>query len=234
VLLDQNSVVIAYDDLRGEPRGKIKKGTERELGDCIDCNECVVVCPTGIDIRNGTQLECVNCTACIDACDNIMDRVEKPRGLIRFASSNMIKNKSKFKVTARVIGYSVVLVVLITILTLLISSRKPIDVTILRAPGMLFQEQPGGLISNLYSIKLVNKTFDEANITMKLDDMDGEIKLIGNELKIEGNGVGDARFLVLLQKDKIKKMNTPIKIEVISNGKAIGEFNTTFLGQTVN
>lgn len=232
VLLDPNSMVIAYDDKRGEQRGKLKHGTERTLGDCIDCNECVTVCPTGIDIRNGTQLECVNCTACIDACDNIMDRIEKPRGLIKFATENMIKTGSKFKITSRVIGYSVVLVVLMVILTILISGRKPIDVTILRSPGMLFQEQPGGMVSNLYSIKLVNKTFEDAVITLKLDDMQGEIKVIGNDIKVDPNGVGEAKFLVLLPKEKLKKMNTPIEIGVMNNGNEIGEFKTSFLGST--
>jgi len=156
VLLDTNSVVIAYDDIRGEPRGKINKGKKRELGDCIDCNECVVVCPTGIDIRNGTQLECVNCTACIDACNVVMDKIDKPRGLIRFASSNMIKDRTKFRLTTRVVGYSALLIILLTVLTVLLFNRHPVDVTILRTPGMIYQEQPGGIISNLYSVKLTN------------------------------------------------------------------------------
>ncbi|HEY6906901.1 MAG TPA: cytochrome c oxidase accessory protein CcoG, partial [Ignavibacteriaceae bacterium] len=100
VLLDRDSIVIAYDNVRGEPRGKIKKGADQShLGDCIDCRLCVDVCPTGIDIRDGIQLECVNCTACIDACDEVMDKVSRPRGLIRFASLNSIENKSKFRFT---------------------------------------------------------------------------------------------------------------------------------------
>ncbi len=230
VLLDQKSLVIAYDNVRGEPRGRIKKNTERELGDCVDCAECVSVCPTGIDIRNGTQLECVNCTACIDACDVVMDKVGFPRGLIKFASSEQIKTRTKFKISARVIGYSIVLVLLLTVLTILVSNRKPIDVTILRSPGMLFQEQPGGKLSNLYSIKLVNKTFDDADISLKLIGIEGEIKVIGNDIKVEPNGVGDAKFLVFLPKDKITKMNTPLEIEALNNGVEIGKFKTTFLG----
>ena len=231
VLLDQKSLVIAYDNVRGEQRGKLKRNTERELGDCVDCGECVSVCPTGIDIRNGTQLECVNCIACIDACDVVMDKVGYKRGLIKFASSEQIKTRSKFKISARVIGYSVVLVLLLTVLTILVSNRKPIDVTILRSPGMLFQEQPGGMLSNLYSIKLVNKTFDEANITLKLGGADGKIQVIGNDIKIESNGVGEAKFLVLLPKEKLTKMNTPLEIEALNNGQEIGKFKTTFLGK---
>jgi cytochrome c oxidase accessory protein FixG len=230
VLLDPNSVVIAYDDARGEPRGKIKKGEERTHGDCINCNECVVVCPTGIDIRNGTQLECVNCTACIDACDNVMDKIKKPRGLIKFASENMILNRTKFKITPRIVTYTVLLTVLITILTVLMLNRKPIDVTILRTPGMMFQEQPGGKISNLYSVKLTNKTFSPVSIQMELEDIDGEIKIIGNDIVLEPNAVSEAKFLVLIPREKLRKMNTPLEIEIYKDNEKFQEYKTTFLG----
>ena len=116
VLLDQNSMVVAYDYVRGEERAKFRKGEDRpaaKKGDCIDCAQCVHVCPTGIDIRNGTQLECVNCTACIDACDSMMEGVGLEKGLIRFVSENGIKNRTRFQWTRRVISYTVLLVVLI-------------------------------------------------------------------------------------------------------------------------
>lgn len=230
VLLDPNSIVIAYDKVRGEPRGKIKKNEERTKGDCISCNECVVVCPTGIDIRNGTQLECVNCTACIDACDNVMDKIKKPRGLIRYASENMILSRAKFRITPRIITYTLILAVLITVLTLLVANRKPIDITILRTPGMMYQEQPGGMISNLYSIKLTNKTFENVKIKMELEDIEGEIKVIGSQLELEPNSVSDAKFLVIIPKEKLKKLNTHLEIEIYSNDKELQEYETTFLG----
>jgi len=230
VLLDSNSVVIVYDDIRGEPRGKLKKGLERELGDCIDCNECVVVCPTGIDIRNGTQLECVNCTACIDACDNVMDKIDKPRGLIKFASSNMIKSRTKFKLTTRVVGYSTILIILITVLTVILLKRQPIDVTILRTPGMMYQEQPGNLISNLYMVKINNKTFDPVNIVLKLENTEGEIKIIGTDINLDANAVSEAKFLVLIPKDKLTKMNTPLEIGVYKNKQRFQVYKSTFLG----
>ncbi|HEY3252044.1 MAG TPA: cytochrome c oxidase accessory protein CcoG, partial [Ignavibacteria bacterium] len=230
VLLDPNSIVIAYDDVRGEPRGKIKKNEERRLGDCIDCKECVVVCPTGIDIRNGTQLECVNCTACIDACDNIMDKIGKPRGLIRFASFKMIKERMKFRITPRIIGYSSLLTILIAVLTIFMLKRQPVDITILRMPGMMYQEQPGNLISNLYSVKLTNKTFDPVQIRMELDDIEGEIKVIGSDINLEPNAVSEAKFLVLIPKEKLKKMNTPIEIEIYKDNREFREYKTTFLG----
>src|SRR5690606_35046084 len=109
VMLDKDSIVVANDYERGVPRGTLSKDAESKTGDCIVCNQCVHVCPTGIDIRNGTQLECVNCTACIDACDDIMDKIEKPRGLIRFASENQIAKKAKFRFTPRMFAYTGVL-----------------------------------------------------------------------------------------------------------------------------
>ena len=232
VLLDPNSVVIAYDYVRGEPRGRIKKYEERTQGDCVDCNQCVEVCPTGIDIRNGTQLECVNCTACIDACDEVMDKVKKPRGLIRFASENNIKNRLKFKVTPRIIGYSTLLVLLVTVLTVLLLNRSDIDVNILRTPGMLYQEQPGGMLSNLYNMKIVNKTFDKVPINVKLENVKGEIKLIGRDnIELGPSGILEEKFLVLLPKDEIKMMNTPLYIGVYRGDQKIDDIKTSFLGK---
>lgn len=230
VLLDQNSTVIAYDYIRGEPRGRIKKKETRPSGDCIDCSACVAVCPTGIDIRNGTQLECVNCTACIDACDNIMEKVGKPRGLIRFASENNIRNKAKFKFTAREIAYSAVLLILFGLLTYLISTRKPIDVTILRAPGMIFQEQPDNKISNLYTMKLTNKTFNDVPVSLKLENLKGELKIIGNDIKVGSNDVSETKFLVIIERNEIKTMNVPLEIGLYNES---GKFETkkiNFLG----
>lgn len=230
VLLDQNSVVIAYDYVRGEPRGKLKKNEKQSIGDCVDCAQCVEVCPTGIDIRNGTQLECVNCTACIDACDIVMDKIKKPRGLIRFASSNNIKNKTKFKFTPRIFGYSSILFLLVGVLIILMMNRKDIDVNILRTPGLLFQEQQGDSVSNLYNIEVVNKTFDKTSIDLKLENKEGEIKIIGNELNLDPDAIVNAKFFVYLSKNKLEKTNTPLTIGVYSNNKKINEINTSFLG----
>ena len=193
----------------------------------------MAVCPTGIDIRNGTQLECVNCTACIDACDNIMDKISKPRGLIRFASENNIKESTKFTITGRVIAYSAVLIILLSVLTYLVSTRKPIDVTILRAPGMIFQEQPDNKISNLYTMKLTNKTFNDVPVTLKLENFDGELKVIGNEIHVGSNDVSETKFLVLLPKEKLTTMNIPLEIGLYSGSERFGLVKTNFLGPVV-
>jgi len=231
VMLDQNSIVIAYDNVRGEPRGKIKKGTDQSNnGDCIDCHICVDVCPTGIDIRNGTQLECVNCTACIDACDDVMVKVGRPKKLIKYASKNEIESGKRKIFTPRAIGYTAVLVLLLSLLTVLMANRSDFELTILRTPGLLYQEQPGGKISNLYDMKLVNKTFKILPAKLKLKNIKGEIKLIGHDLVAEPQEVVEAKFLVILPESEIHKLNTPIEISVESEGIEIDVIKTSFLG----
>lgn len=232
VLLDQDSIVIAYDYKRGEPRAKIKKDQDQtDKGDCIDCHLCVDVCPTGIDIRNGIQLECVNCTACIDACDAVMEKVSRPKNLIKYASLNGIENKAKFKVTPRMMLYSVILVVLLGILGYLLSIRTEYSVNILRTPGMLFQEQPNGMISNVYDLNIVNKTFNETPVQIKLEQpSDGELKLVGKDIILKSQQIVETKFLVLLDKAKLKKMNTPIEIGVYDGNKLIKKIKTSFLG----
>ena len=185
VLLDRNSIVIAYDFRRGEPRGKLRRGEQRTLGDCIDCHQCVEVCPTGIDIRDGTQLECVNCTACIDACDDIMESIEKPRGLIRYDSIEGIEKGIRKLVTPRSVGYSVVLLLLIVVLGYFLATRSDFDVTILRTPGMFFQEQPDNNVSNLYDIKAVNKTFSDLPLSFRLNNIEGSVRLLGDSLVLK-------------------------------------------------
>jgi cytochrome c oxidase accessory protein FixG len=230
VLLDRDSIVIAYDNIRGEPRSKLIKGIEQaDKGDCIACNLCVDVCPTGIDIRNGIQLECVNCTACIDACDHVMDKIQKPRGLIRYASINSIENKTKFRFTPRAIGYTILLTVLTGVLTFLLVTRTDFSVNILRTPGLLYQERPGGKVSNIYDLNIVNKTFDKAEIFLKLENIEGELSMIGKDLVLKPQGIVEAKFLVILSTNNIIKMNTPIEIGVYSGNELIKKISTSLL-----
>lgn len=170
VLLDKNSLTVAYDYIRGEYRSRFKKGEDREAeahGDCIDCNQCVNVCPTGIDIRDGIQLECVNCTACIDVCDDIMDKVGKPRGLIRYASMNGISEGTSFTFTPRVVAYSTLLVALMGIMFFLLFTRSDIETTILRTRGTLYQQVTQGHISNIYDISFLIKAMMKSQFNLK-------------------------------------------------------------------
>jgi len=231
VLLDPNSIVVIYDFKRGENRGKIEKNRKRdELGDCIDCHQCVDVCPTGIDIRDGTQLECINCTACIDACNAVMKKVNFPTGLIRYSSFNGIKLSQKLRFTPRIAGYSAVFVILFMLVSILMITRKTIDTTILRTPGVLYQETAEGFISNLYNIKIVNKTFEPRKIGLKLKSPEGRIKLVGGDLNLEPNSVTQSALFVELPKEKLRFVRTPLQIEIYSNQKKIDNISTSFIG----
>jgi cytochrome c oxidase accessory protein FixG len=234
LMLDKNSIVVAYDFIRGEPRGKLKKTKEAEakpLGDCIDCKLCVQVCPTGIDIRNGTQLECVNCTACIDACNEVMEKVHKPQGLIRFDSLNGITKGKKFSFNPRNIAYSVVLLGLLSVFLYALITRKDIETTLLRTPGMLYQKQEAHLISNLYNIEFVNKTFRDLNVELKLIEPEGSIKLVeANAIQVAKESVGKASFFILRADSTIHAISTPVKIEVYENGQRIDVVKSKFNG----
>jgi cytochrome c oxidase accessory protein FixG len=236
VFLGNNSIAVMYDWVRGEPRGKLKKNQTSPVdqeGDCIDCKRCVHVCPTGIDIRNGTQLECVNCTACMDACDYVMERIDRPKGLIRLASYNSIKEGLKNLINTRVIGYSVILLLLVSLQVFLLTTRVPVETTVVRVPGMLYQEQDNGLISNLYNIQFVNKTFENKDVTLRLQNIrDGNIKRVGEEaLEIPANGNLEGVFFIELPRNRIKSTKTSLVIEVLDEqNEIIDEVKTNFLG----
>jgi cytochrome c oxidase accessory protein FixG len=153
-------MIVGYDPGRGEPRRTIKerKRTGLDGGDCIDCKACVVTCPTGIDIRDGLQMECVNCTQCIDACDGIMDQIGKPRGLIRYSSQAELAAEGKRFMRPRVIFYPAILTVVVGALVVLLAGRAAADVTVLRGIGTPYAELPSGLISNQLRVKIVNRT----------------------------------------------------------------------------
>ncbi len=231
VLLDKNSILVAYDYIKGEPRAKIRKNDARTAGDCIDCHQCVNVCPTGIDIRNGTQLECVNCSACIDVCDHMMESVGLEKGLIRYDSENGIANKQKLKITGRIIAYSIVLCILIGILVTLLASRSDVETSILRTPGLLYQEQPNNCVSNLYNIKLVNKTRNELPIVLKIESDSGQIKMVGsNVIDVEKENMASSEFFVILNRNQLTSRKTKLTIGIYTNGKQIETVNTNFLG----
>lgn len=231
VMLDPDSIVIAYDRRRGEPRGHIRRNAERTTGDCIDCRLCVDVCPTGIDIRNGTQLECVNCTACIDACNRVMEKTGRPRGLIRYASASGIEKGTGFRLTARAIGYSIVLALLLGVTAFLVASRNEVDVTLLRTPGMFYQEQPDGRLSNLYDLKLRNKTFEPLEVTLVLEaPQAGTVTVLGAKPVVPANDIAEAKLFVILRRADLHAMNTPVEIGLYAAGKRIASVSTSFLG----
>ena len=231
VLLDRNSILVAYDYVRGEPRGKLAD-TTTDKGDCVNCHACVRVCPTGIDIRNGTQLECVNCTACIDACDEIMDHIKKPKGLIRYASENGIALKQKMTYSWRLKMYTIVLSLLLGFLAILLITRADIAARILRTPGQTYQLLEDKKISNLYNIKLVNKTRKNIHLDLKLENIEGEIKQIG-PVDVAKESYFQTSFFITLKNEQLKSRKTKIKIGLYENGHKMDELTAVFLGPSI-
>ncbi len=235
-LLDENSIVVAYDHKRGEQRGRLQRDQTPDArqqaghGDCIDCHQCVVVCPTGIDIRNGTQMECVNCTACIDACDNIMDKVGRPRGLIRYASLNGIEHGQRLRVTPRMIGYSVVLLALISVFLFLVFTRSPVETTLLRAPGQLFQQMPDGRIGNLYTLKLINKTTHDMDVQLKVENVPATLRILGHEPHVPAGQLVSASVLIELDARLITAGRAPLTVGLYSGAKKLETVKTVFIG----
>ena len=236
-LLDENSIVVAYDFKRGEQRGILRRQQSAEArhaagrGDCIDCHQCVSVCPTGIDIRNGTQMECVHCTACIDACDHVMDKIAKPRGLIRYASLDGIqRGEKRLKITPRLVGYSVLLVALIGLECFLLFNRTAVDTTLLRAPGSLYQQMPEGKIGNLYTVKLINKTGREIAVELRLENAEGNLRILGRELRVPPRELTQSSVLIEIDRTRLKPGNTPLVVGVYQGSERLQTIKTGFIG----
>ena len=233
VLLDPNSMVVAYDHVRGEGRAKFKKGEDRktvEKGDCIDCHQCVNVCPTGIDIRNGTQLECINCTVCIDACDQMMEGVHMEKGLIRFVSENGIKNRTGFQWTRKVISYTIVLSVLIGLLVVLLVTRSDFSTTILRQRGSMYQITQDEKISNTFEIDLSNKTKNDFKIQLESEYPNAEIRLAVPHFVLKKEQHLKERFLIVMPYRDLEKGERDFYIIIKGNNKEIDRVKVKFIG----
>ena len=233
VLLGKESIVVAYDWIRGEPRGHLKKKQQPDvnLGDCIDCKLCVHVCPTGIDIRNGTQLECVNCTACIDACDDVMIKIGKPKGLIRYASINSITNGVVKLFTPRVLGYSLVLIAVVGLLSFALATRSDVETTVLKVPGTLYQTEPG-FVTNLYNVEFVNKTFDDLEVTIKVESPEYASiqKADGQLISIPAGGLVKGVYFIKIPDTKVIRASTTVMLGVYKNEHRFETVKVKFIG----
>ena len=231
VLLDRNSIVVIYDYLRGEPRSK-KRKAEQKSGDCIDCGMCLNVCPTGIDIRNGTQLECVNCTSCIDVCNMMMKNVGLEPGLIKYGSENDIATGVKPKVTYRIKMYSAVLIILLGILVTLLATRSMFDATVLRVPGQILQENADSTISNLYKIKVVSKSGFTEPYHIELDSKTARIEYVGKRLDSLKSGLEmEETFFIKVPRSHITQRKENMSVLVKSGDRLIQSKKITFIGE---
>ncbi|HEX4946520.1 MAG TPA: cytochrome c oxidase accessory protein CcoG [Blastocatellia bacterium] len=242
-LVDANTIVVTYDFKRGEPRGKLVKIDPKrtvtepppQRGDCVDCKQCVEVCPTGIDIRNGIQLECVNCTACIDACDAVMTKIKKPKGLIRYTSLTAV-GEGKFKwLSPRVLGYAGVWLA-VTMLFLFFFFQRPMtEVLILRQPGSLAQKQANGDMLNFYLLQIVNKQAHEVPVELKLlTPQQGKITMVGEFATVPGITEKTGRFFLTIPREEAAQGDLNVKFGVFSNGVLLKEVDTKFLTTTLN
>ncbi|NTD97026.1 cytochrome c oxidase accessory protein CcoG [Agrobacterium tumefaciens] len=235
VLLDNQSLIVAYDVNRGEPRGKIQKqNVDEAKGDCVDCGLCVQVCPTGIDIRKGTQLECINCTACIDACDEVMLKINKPERLVGFYNQDYISQQKPFKIGAKAYGYAAVLLVVFMVFSALIYKRSSIETTVLRASGTLYQSRGINQTSNLYNAELINKTNKTVKFEFMAKDQHDQIEFIQAANVLPKDGSAQITFFLIRNNHQIKEYKSDAEFEVVVDGKVLSQASTSFFAQPDN
>ena len=236
VMFDKDTLIVSYDYERGEPRGARKKGAEHEgYGDCVDCTMCVQVCPTGIDIRDGLQVECIQCAACIDACNEIMDKVGYPRGLIRYTTERQLVEKQKTKIIGwRIFAYIAVLGACITAATLVAVGRAPLEMEIRHNRQQLSTIDRDGMVKNSYVLKIVNKT-DERHVYRVHLENAGEMKLQSRfeKLPLNANEPYDLPVNIIAPAASLSQESTPITITVYSeDGQYSASAQDTFIYQT--
>jgi cytochrome c oxidase accessory protein FixG len=245
-LVDDNTIAVTYDHKRGEDRSKWTRedtAAKREAvaagvsfsraetrGDCVDCHQCVTVCPTGIDIRNGIQLECVNCTACMDACDDVMEKVGLPTGLVRYTSLNAIEQGRSSWFTNRIKAYGAIWLVLMSVVITLFVLRSDLDVMILRQEGTTWVEM-GDRIGNFYRIQVINKGSESLPLTLHIEQPSTAVlQPIALPAEVESQQIEKGRFLLSLPRDVIQAQQNSITINVVSNGTVIKRITTSFVG----
>ena len=236
-LIDSSTVTVTYDRLRGEPRGPVRAEARGDVSgvrssDCIDCGQCVTVCPTGIDIRNGIQLECVSCAACIDTCDAVMTRIERPTGLIRHTSHDAIVTGRAVWLTPRVKAYAAVWIVVVAATATLIARQPDLSVLLLRQPGTLFAEVDNG-IGNFYNLQVINRTGQALSLEyVAVAPAGASITALGNIEHIDAHGVIESRLLVRVPRTSLAGASTPVRIEVRADGVLVDVVNSALLGPT--
>ncbi len=214
-MLDKDSLVISYDALRGEPRGRRKKGEDieaKQLGSCVDCSLCVQVCPTGIDIRNGLQYECIGCAACIDVCDDVMDKMNYPRGLVRYTTENTMEGKKTSILRPRILIYTIFLLSILSGVVYSIETRDSIALNILRDRNALYRENFEGTISNSYTIKVLNMDIIEHNYLLKATGIDGLQSSIKEPISVKAGQVLEIPLLLSAEPEALHQ--TSIKINL--------------------
>ncbi len=214
VMFDQDTLIVSYDPVRGEPRGSRKRDADHRaqgLGDCIDCNLCVQVCPTGIDIRDGLQYECIGCALCIDACNSVMDKMSYPRGLISYTSEHQLQGGKTHWLRPRMIGYVLVLSVMVGLFSYRVISRVPLEMTVIRDRNELYVTTMDGDIENIYTLSLVNMEQSMHEFEIVISGIDGA-EIIGDTLHtLDGGEVRSISLRVRIAPELLQRPSTEIE-----------------------
>ncbi|MDP6969619.1 MAG: cytochrome c oxidase accessory protein CcoG [Gammaproteobacteria bacterium] len=220
VMFDPNTLIVTYDKARGEPRGKgsRKIASEANLGDCVDCDVCVAVCPVGIDIRDGLQYECISCAACIDGCNEVMARLGKPKGLVRYATENVLEGKAYRLLRPRFIGYGIAVLFIATFIGMQLISRVPIEVDLIRDRQTLFRDLGDGVIENTYHLKVSNKSQTAITIEVSINGVENYAYIGKQQLDIAPNATIEQMLRIRIHTDDLESPKTKIAFDVKSLG----------------
>jgi cytochrome c oxidase accessory protein FixG len=236
-MFDKDTLIISYDEARGEPRGGRKRTDdyrEKGLGDCIDCTLCVQVCPTGIDIREGLQYECIACAACIDACDSVMDKMDYPRGLVRYTTENALQGKGTRILRPRMVVYAVILIAMISGLVTSMVMRTPVILDVIRDRNTLYREIPGDIIENIYTLKVINQSNEDRSFALDVAGVEGiALDGVGDRVVVEGGGVLSLPVRVRAHRDDAYGiMNIEFTIRALDDESVAVTEDSRFLGPT--
>jgi cytochrome c oxidase accessory protein FixG len=236
-MFDKDTLIISYDATRGEPRGSRKRSTDHKaagLGDCIDCTLCVQVCPTGIDIRDGLQYECIACAACIDACDSVMDKMNYPRGLVRFTTEHSLAGQTTRVLRPRMFVYATLLVILAVGLVTSMVTRTPIILDVMRDRNSLYRELPGDLIENSYTLKVINQSNDSRSFRLSIAGVSGlSLDGVSDTVTVAGGGVLSLPVRARAHRDHAYGiMDITFTVAAIDDSGDVMEEDSRFLGPT--
>lgn len=233
-MFDRDTLIVSYDEARGEPRGARKRGEDPAQlgkGSCIDCTMCVQVCPTGIDIRDGLQYECINCALCVDACDSIMDQMGYERGLVRYTTLNQLDGKGWTWKRPKLIGYAIALLVMVTAISTVLVTRVPLELDVIRARGQLFQEVPGGFIQNVYTLRVINMDKIDHEFAISVSGLPGYRIVPATPVAVRAGEIEDVSVNLLVSPDELETVNTTISFHVESTDAVIkADSKSTFIG----
>jgi cytochrome c oxidase accessory protein FixG len=230
-LIDRRTVTVTYDAPRGEPRGRLARNSATPAGDCVDCARCVTVCPTGIDIRNGIQLECVNCTACMDACDDVMQRLHRPTGLIRLTSHERLEAGRRSWWSGRLAGYTAAWLLLVAVVTTLLMRREPIDVLILRQAGTMHATLSDGTVANFYTVQVFNRTGGRLPFEIRaVLPVGATVTRLGLPSDVQPHALLEGRLLLAVPAGSLTATATPVRFDLRVGGGDVRHIDSSFIG----